>query len=104
MALNFSIQVSKDHAQVTAKWDISLDISDTELISSFTLTVEGKPLDTQCSSGNKACHSAAITILSKPDEDCPVSFVISTNDPGADPATGEDILRGDRTFDDVTFP
>lgn len=101
MALRFSIGVSKDHAQVTATWDISLDMSDTELISSFTLTVEGKALDTNCSAGNKACRGSASATLVKPDQDCPVTFAISTNKP--DEQHGEDALRGDRVFDDVTF-
>jgi hypothetical protein len=56
-SLHYTIKVSKDHAQVTAKWDISVDMSDTELISSFSLTVEGKAFNTQCSSGNKACKA-----------------------------------------------
>jgi hypothetical protein len=66
MALHYAIKVSKDHAQVTATWDIAVDTSDTELISSFVLTVEGKSLNTQCSGGNKACKSAAYATLSHP--------------------------------------
>jgi len=53
MPLHYTINVSKDHAQVTATWDITVDMSDTELISSFVLTVEGKALNTQCSGGNR---------------------------------------------------
>ena len=101
MALRYSIEISKDHAQVAASWDISVDSSDTELISSFTLEVEGKPLNTQCSSGNKACKGAAYASLAKPSRDCPVSFVIATNKP--DVRRGSDILRGEKTYDDVTF-
>lgn len=81
MSLHYTTKVSKDHAQVMAKWDIPLDMSDSEVISNFTLNVEGKPLDTQCRGGNKACKSAASTILSNPNGDCPVSFVITANKP-----------------------
>lgn len=101
MSLHYTIKVNKDHAQVMAEWDITLDMSDEELISNFALNVEGKPLDTHCSSGNKACKSAAATTLSNPDEDCPVSFVIATNKP--DVRDGNDVLRGEKICDDVDF-
>ena len=101
MSLHYTIKVSKDHAQVMAEWDITLDMSDSELISNFTLNVEGKPLDTQCSSGNKACKSAASAMLSNPNTDCPVTFIIATNKP--DVQDGSDVLRGEKRFDDVDF-
>ena len=107
MSLRYVIKVSKDHAQVTATWDISVDISDTEMIANFALTVEGKPLNTQCSSsstmgaGNKACKGADFVTLSNPNEDCTVTFVITTNKP--DVRNGDDILRGAKTYDDVDF-
>jgi hypothetical protein len=101
MSLHYTVTVSKDHAQVTANWDISVDMSDTELISEFTLTVEGKPLNTQCSGGNKACKGADYAALSNPSADCPVTFVITTNKP--DVKNDSDILRGEKTYDDVNF-
>ena len=101
MSLQYSITVSKDHAQVTAKWDIAVDMSDAELISNFTLTVEGTALNTQCSGGNKACNGAAYATLSDPTADSPVTFVITTNKP--DVRNGSDILRGEKTYDDVNF-
>jgi hypothetical protein len=101
MSLHYTIKVSKDHAQVTATWDITLDMSDTELISSFILTVEGKPLNTHCSGGNKACKGEAGTTLSNPTADCPVTSVITTNKP--DVRTDRDVLSGEKTYDDVYF-
>ena len=101
MSLHYSIRVEKDHEQVTARWDINLDMSDTELISNFALTVEGKPLTTQCSGGNKACKGADYATLSNPAADCPVTFVITTNKP--DVSNGSDTLRGQKTYDDVSF-
>jgi hypothetical protein len=101
MSLHYTITVSKDHAQVTANWDIALDMSDTELISNFALNVDGKPLDTHCSGGNKACKSAAYATLSNPDTDCAVTFVITTNKP--DVRDGSDVLRGEKAYDDVDF-
>ena len=101
MSLHYIIKVSKDHAQVTATWDINMDMSDTELIANFALTVEGKALNTQCSGGNKACKGADYATLSNPSADCAVTFVITTNKPGV--RNGDDILRGDKTYDDVDF-
>ncbi len=101
MSLHYTIKVSKDHAQVTATWDIKVDTSDAELISNFSLTVEGKPLKTLCEAGNKACKSAAYATLSNPAADCPVTFVITTNKP--DVRNGSDILRGQETYDDIDF-
>jgi hypothetical protein len=100
-SLHYTIKVSKDHAQVAATWDITVDMSDAELISSFTLTVEGKTLSTQCSSGNKACKGADFATLSNPTADCPVTFVITTNKP--DVRKDSDVLRGQKTYDDADF-
>jgi hypothetical protein len=101
MSLHYKIGVSKDHAQVTANWDISVEMSDTELIASFTLTIDGKVLNTQCSGGNKACKSADYATLSNPSADCPVTCVITTNQSYVQ--NGSDILRGDKTYVNVDF-
>ena len=101
MSLRYKIIVTKDHAQVTAAWDIAVDMSDTELISSFVLTVEGKPLDTHCSGGNKRCKDSADATLSNPSSDCPVTSVITTNKPDVRNDSG--VLRGAKTYDDVYF-
>jgi hypothetical protein len=105
MSLHYNIRVTKDHALVKATWDVSVDMSDTEFISSFAVTVEGKALDTQCNNptggGNKACKGADFVTLSNPNEDCAVTFEIITNKP--DVQDGQDVLRGDKTYDDVNF-
>ncbi len=101
MSLQYAITVSKDHAQVAADWEIKVDMSDAELISNFTLTVDGVGMNTQCSGGNKACNGAAYATLSDPTADAPVTFVITTNKP--DVRNGSDVLRGEKTYDDVTF-
>lgn len=101
MTLHYTIKVSKDRAQVTATWDINLDMSDTELISGFALAVEGKALNTQCSGGNKVCKGTDYATLSNPRADCPVTFVITTNKP--DVRNGNDLLRGQKRYDDVDF-
>ena len=42
MSLHYNIKVNKDHALVKATWDVNVDMSDTELISSFALTNRGQ--------------------------------------------------------------
>ena len=105
VSLHYNIRVNKDHKLVKATWDVSVDMSDTELISSFVLTVEGKALNTQCNNptggGNKACKGADFVMLSNPNQDSVVTFVITTNKP--DEQDGQDVLRGDKTYDDVDF-
>ena len=102
MSLHYKIAVNKDHAQITATWDISVDISDTESIANFSLTVDGKALNTQCSLGNKACKGVDHATLSNPSAACPVTFVITTNQPD-DVRYGDNVIRGDKTYDDVAF-
>jgi hypothetical protein len=53
MALRFKVKVTKDGARATGQWDVSVDFSDADLIADFTLTVEGKNLNTRCAGGNK---------------------------------------------------
>jgi len=101
MSLHYKIAVSKDHAQIKANWDINVDMSDTELIANFALTIDGKALNTQCSGGNKACKGADYATLSNPNVECAVTFTITTNESNV--RKNGDILRGDKTYDDVAF-
>jgi hypothetical protein len=101
MALRYKIKVTKDRVRVTGQWDISVDMSDGDLIADFALTVEGKNLNTRCSGGNKQCKGTDSVTLSNPDEDCEVTFVIETNRP--EERHGDGVLRGGHRFDDCDF-
>ncbi len=101
MALRYKIKVSKDGARAVGQWDITVDMSDADLIADFTLTVEGKNLNTHCAGGNKQCRAADSVTLSNPDEDCVVTFVITTNRP--EERHGDGVLRGGHRFDDCDF-
>jgi len=101
MSLRFKIKVSKDGARATGQWDVSVDMSGTDLIADFTLTVEGKNLNTRCAGGNKECRGADFVTLSNPAEDCDVTFVITTNLP--EERHGDGFLRGGHRFDDCDF-
>ena len=101
MSLRYRISVSKDGAKVVAKWDISVDMSDADLIADFDLTVGGQKLNTHCAGGNKQCKGADYATIANPDEDCEVTFVIMTNRP--EERHGDDVLRGGHRFDDCDF-
>lgn len=100
-SLQYTIHVSKDGAEVETRWDISIeDVGSLEFIDTFALTVNGAPVETTCSGGNKACSSAAFLSLDDPTKDCPVTFVITTNETVvADDGT----LQGERQQDDLEF-
>jgi hypothetical protein len=100
MSAKYSIRVEKDGANVTTRYDLRVDMGSEELLASFELNVHGKNLiDTFLP--QKVFTGTKFHILANPDEDVAVTFAITTNKPWE--ADGEDTLRGDRRFDDVSF-
>jgi hypothetical protein len=100
MSAKYSIRVEKDGANVTARYALKVDMSSTELLASFELNVAGNnlidPLMPQ-----KEFTGTKFAILENPDADAAVTFAITTNEPWN--TDGEDNLRGDKRFDDVSF-
>jgi len=100
MSAKYSIHVEKDGANVTARYDLRVDLSSTELLASFVLNVEGKNLigtflPQVAFTGTQFC------VLADPTKDTAVTFAITTNLPWD--VDGEDTLRGEKRFDDVTI-
>ena len=100
MPATYSIQVEKDGANITARFELATPMDTGELLASFELSVKGKNLIYQFLP-QKAFKGTKFYILTKPQEDTPVTFAISTNQGWT--ADGRDKLRGDRRYDDVTF-
>ena len=100
MAATYSIRVEKDGADITARFELAVPMDTGELLASFELNAEGKNLIDQFLP-QKAFKGAKFYVLTKPTEDTPVTFAISTNEGWTD--DGMDKLRGDRRYDDVTF-
>jgi hypothetical protein len=100
MSAKYSIRVEKDGANVTARYALKVDMGSTELLASFELNVAGNnlidPLMPQ-----KEFTGTKFAILENPDADAAVTFAITTNEPWN--TDGEDNLRGDKRFDDVSF-
>jgi hypothetical protein len=101
MALRYKIKVSKDGARAVGQWDVSVDISDTDLIASFVFDGGWEESEYACAGGNKHCRAADFVTLSNPDEDCDVTFVITTNRP--EEQHGDGVLLGGHRFDDCDF-
>ena len=100
MSVKYSIHVEKDGGNVTARYDISVPIDTTELLASFELNVEGKNLiDTFLP--QKAFRGTKFQVLADSSKDVPVTFGITTN--GTWTKDGEEMLRGVKRFDDVSF-
>ncbi len=100
MSVKYSIRVEKDVANVTARYDLRILVDTTELLASFELNVEGKNLiDTFLP--QKTFTGTKFYILRNPSADAPVTFAITTNETWT--ADGTDKLRGQKTYDDVSF-
>jgi hypothetical protein len=100
MSVKYSIHIEKDGSNVTARYDISVPIDTTELLASFELSVEGKNLIDKFLP-QKAFTGTKFCLLADSAKDVPVTFGITTN--GTWTADGEEILRGAKRFDDVSF-
>jgi hypothetical protein len=99
--INYTIRFEKDHATVKATYNLSLTVGGPALISDFQITVDGTDLISGFISGQTAFVGARFHTLSKPDRDATVSFSISSSLGWT--ASDNDVLRGEKTFDDADF-
>jgi hypothetical protein len=100
LAATYSIRVEKDGADITARFELAVPMDTGELLASFELNTEGKNLIDQFLP-QKAFKGTKFYVLTKPTEDTPVTFAISTNEGWT--YDGMDKLRGGKKYDDVTF-
>ena len=86
-----------------ATYDLIAPVGGTALIASFSLAVEGKELidQTHWISGQARFNGTHFAQLDHPDKDVAVAFSISSNEDWI--AADNDILRGDKRFDEVSF-
>jgi hypothetical protein len=96
----YSIQVEKDGANVTARFDLTIPIETTELFASFELNVEGTNLIGEFLP-QKAFTGTKFYTLKNPSVDTTVTFAITTSEPWS--ADGSDTLSGEKKYDDVSF-
>lgn len=99
--ISFNLRFEKDHASVKVTYDLSVPVGSPALIADFQVTVDGTDLISGFIPGQSAFNGVKFHTLAKPDQDATVSFATSSNQGFT--ASDEDVLRGDRTFDDVEF-
>jgi hypothetical protein len=99
--ITYAIRFEKDHANVKVTYNVSVPIGGPALIADFQVTVEGTELISGFIPGQAAFNGIKFHTLAKPDQDAAVSFTVSSNQGFT--AGDEDVLRGDKTFDDAEF-
>jgi hypothetical protein len=101
MAVDYSIDVSKDHENVTITYDLQVPVGGQELIAGFQVFVDGTNVIKDFTAGETRFNGTTFFKLSKPDQDANVSFSISSNLGWT--ASDDGILRGGKDIDDVEF-
>lgn len=100
--ITYRIKFEKDHANVKVTYDLSVPVGGLTLIASFQVTVDGADLISGFLPGETYFNGIQFHILANPDKDATVSYTMSSNQGWDD--GDEDVLRGDKIYDDATFP
>lgn len=101
LPVTYAIRFEKDHANVKVTYNVTVPMGGPALIADFQVTVDGTDLIGGFIPGQTAVNGAKFHTLPKPDKDATISFTVSSNQGFA--AADQDILRGDKTFDDAEF-
>jgi hypothetical protein len=99
--INYTIRFEKNHSSVKATYNLSVPVGGPALISDFQVSIDGTDLIRGFIAGQNAFIGARFHDLSHPDQDAPVSFSISSSLGWS--ASDNDVLRGDKTYDDADF-
>lgn len=101
LPVHYRIRFEKDHASIKALYDLSVPVGGPALIADFQLSVDGTNLIGNFLPGQTAFNGAKFHTLADPNKDAVVSFSISSNQDWN--AGDDDVLRGDRVYDDADF-
>jgi hypothetical protein len=99
--VSYRIRFEKDHSSVKVTFDLSVPTGGPALIADFQASVDGADLIGGFLPGQTAFRGAKFHTLSNPAKDANVSFSISSSQGWN--ASGADVLRGDKDFDDAEF-
>ncbi|MGH9743153.1 MAG: hypothetical protein ACRD51_12485 [Candidatus Acidiferrum sp.] len=101
LPINYRIRFEKDHVSVKATYDLSVPVGGPALIADFQISVDGTDLISGFIPGQTAFNGAKFHTLADPNKDVPVSFSMSNNQDWN--ASDNDVLRGDKDYDDAEF-
>ena len=99
--IEYLIKFEKDQSSVKASYELSVPFGGLTLIAVFHISVDGTDLVSNFIPGQSRFNGAQFHTLSHPDQDATVSFFISSS--GGWTASGSDVLRGSKTYDDAEF-
>ena len=99
--IEYAIKFEKDHANVKVTYSLKTPIGSLALIADFQATVDGTDLISVLLPGQSALTGIKFHTLASPYKDATVSFTMSTNQGWTD--GDEDVLRGEKTFDEADF-
>jgi hypothetical protein len=100
--INYTITFEKDHASVKATYSLKVPVGGPTLISDFQITVDGTDLISGFLPGQTEFTGVKFHNLAAPDKDATVSYTMTTSQGWK--AGEEDVLRGEKTYDEVYFP
>lgn len=99
--IDYNVRFEKDQTIVKATYDLSVPVGGPALIADFQLSVDGTDLISGFIPGQSAFNGAKFHTLPHPEQDATVSFSMSSSQGWT--ASDNDVLRGDRTYDDAEF-
>jgi len=97
----YTITFEKDHASVKVTYDLSVPVGGPALIADFQVTVDGTDLISGFIPCQTAFNGAKFHTLADPTKDATISFSISSNQDWN--ASDDDVLRGEKDYDDAEF-
>ena len=98
----YKITFEKDHASVKVTYRLKVPIGGPTLIADFQLTVDGTDLISGFMAGQTEFTGIKFHNLAAADKDAAVSYTMSSSQGWN--AGEEDVLRGEKTYDEVYFP
>ncbi|MFI5093871.1 MAG: hypothetical protein WCE50_07590 [Candidatus Acidiferrum sp.] len=101
LPISYRIRFEKDHVSVKATYDLSVPVGGPALIADFQISIDGTNLISGFIPGQMAFNGARFHTLVDPNKDAPVSFSMSSNQGWN--ASDNDVLRGDKVYDDAEF-
>ncbi|MHB8500467.1 MAG: hypothetical protein ACYDCG_18405 [Candidatus Acidiferrales bacterium] len=101
LTINYRIRLEEDHFSVKATYDLSVPACGSALIADFLISIDGTDLISGFVPGQAAFNCAKFHTLADPNRDAWVSFSMSSNHDCN--ASDDDLLRGDRVYDDAKF-